>query len=91
MFDLELVEPHGSALPASHEQAQGNGSEAVGKALIEQGTVRVVDHDPVVALGADGNVGEVERSQHVRIEEHETCHVSGGAPVHPGRPPLTRV
>jgi hypothetical protein len=58
----ELVEPHGAALLASHEKPERNCGKSVSEPLIEEWTVRVVYHYPVVALGADGNVGEVERS-----------------------------
>jgi hypothetical protein len=58
----ELVEPHGAALLASNEKPERNRGKSVREPLIEEGTVRVVHHYPVVALGADGNVGEIERS-----------------------------
>ena len=88
---LELVEPHRPALPVRHEQAQRNGGKTVGKPLIEHRPVGVVHHDPVVALGTDGNVGKVERSQHVRFQEQEACHIPIVGPDHPERLPSARV
>jgi len=58
----ELVEPHGAALLVSNEKPERNCGKSVREPLIEEGTVRVVHHYPVVALGADGNVGKIERS-----------------------------
>ena len=61
---VRLVEPHGATLAVRDEQAERDGGKAVGKSLFEKRTVRVVDHDPVVAFGADGNIGKVQGSQH---------------------------
>jgi hypothetical protein len=68
LVGFELVEPYRAALLMRHEQTQRDCSKTIGKPLVEHGTVGVVHHHPVVALGTDGNVGEVERSQHVRIQ-----------------------
>jgi len=87
---LELVEPHRAALPVRDEQTQRDGSKTVGKTLIEHGPFGVVHHHPVVALGTDGNVGKVERSRHVRIHEHEACHIPRAGPDHPDRLPSAR-
>ena len=88
---VELVEPHRPALLMRHEQAQRDGRETVGKPLIQQRPVGVVHDHPVVALGPDGNVGKVERSQHVRFDEHEACHIPFEGPDHPDRLPSARV
>jgi hypothetical protein len=88
---VELVEPYRAALLVRHEQAQRDGRELVGKALFEHRPVGVVHHHPVVALGTDRNVGKVERSQHVRIHEHDACHIPFEGPDHPGRPSSARV
>ena len=86
---LELVEPHRAALLVLHEQAQRDGGKTVGKPLFEHGPVGMVHHDPVVTLGPNGHVGKVERSQHVRMQEQEACHVPIVGPDHPdGQPSL---
>ena len=88
-FDLgvELVEPHRPSLPARHQKSQRNRSKTVGKPLIEHRSVGVVHYHPMVALGTNGNVGKVERSQHVGIHEQKACHIPFPGPDNPDRPP----
>lgn len=59
---VHFVDPHGPTLLVRDEQAEGNRGESVGKALVEYRPVGVVDHHPVVALGSNRHIGEVQWS-----------------------------